>query len=1237
MQRPPQISQNLYDALGLQAQRPNILVEFYLNNTLPTNDGFNPDDAILRVANSPLEFLTLPYAQYVKKVGIINKTIGPKFNSVSIDLNNHDRTMAAFALSTVNRLEGMFIVIRLVSREFVAGSLADSYVAFTGKCEKPYDANSATLTINAKQYIGSVDEETPWRGFDTEDEDGRAADDPEFEGFVFKQTNFTSQYTERVPRGGFLGILGFKKTVTKTVNHTSQSVDAEKVVPLVLGRAQVNLIGITSLDVGGAINSIMAASEGPIKAWFDHRVLTPRFSQPIGAYYRYGYTGGTNDQLPLTSAQGGDFYAGNAHYSKTAWVAFFVNGTDVAVEEGAPESVAIIMGFLMPVPDIGGDFVLESWTDNPAFQTRWLLTHPKIFNLEPEFINDPQCIKTACYCDDPVLDNTNGELIALDQAIEPLYGTSFRRYHSTGLFTPEYFLHYYLDTGQDPLPELTLPTEESGLVVFYNPTGGFPTLPTLNLVRRRFTSNIYLREKMKSADFLFRVLLPTFRGFLTQNAKGQIDIKCKRPADNTIIRSASSIGATEVAVNSILAWVADSSGEVIVGTDLLTSEVRAVTGTRYSSVANSITLSVSGSLTASGATLTGGDNDNPATGSVTVTGLGALTVTIDGHAVSYTTIPADTTGTAAAMLTQFLKADPNFKTYLKFVWDAASPTLISIQSKLGFLELSSALENAHSIAEEVLRIQMSFGDTGANHSNLAAANILERSMSWPIGSRQSSVNRIDSIFIDSPQDFRSQPLRTRDPVHIAQVKKTLPQEVTHTGVDNFSQAKRLQNSVLAELRDCDFLMQHTADRRAMLLEEGDLICNTHASGGFRNVPLRIEEVSLDLSRMAVAILARRYLTSAHSDEAAARNVPLPTALPGAAGPPNISFNSVDFPPSGLTQTTIEGVTSVQGGAIFGASVFGQTAKVSLKKPGEVVFTQIAVIQPDSNLEAIFNFLSPDPGTYTVQLEVCFLSGLCNPTKPTAQIVIGAVGSVALTGVQATGLIGNVGAPNLIAITGVQATGAVGTVGPADLIPLTGVQATDALGTLAAGGFWDNPQSPTWAGITGATESPTGRLTKTAASGWGNCGAVSVETFSGDCRLAYVRYAPATSSNGRMIGIGADASCSTFSTIDFGQNNETTVGLDAEISVYENGTNKDADNQVDDEPTDDGVVLEIERVGTQIKHYYTPFVGTPPAPGLPGRTLIYTSLVSSSGTIRINVAIFTNTRIVDAADMDWRAI
>lgn len=1012
MQLVPKISQALYDALGENVQRPTVLVEFYAQDATPGSTGFDPTDAVLRITSiANVTFLGNDYDRYLAfNPADINRTITEKFNSVSITLSNPEeppnsknRPMAAFILDNNNPIEGMYVVIRTISRAFTATTLADSYVAFTGKLEKAVDVDTDNhlITLTAKQYPGTVTEEAPWRQFDPEDEEGREIDDPLFEGFLYSPRTGTLVFDERVRRGGFLGLLGFKKTVTNTLQFTTQQgVEIEKFVPLILGRAQVQFLRVAWIDVGTQINALYNISEGPIKTIFDLRCITQGFKlasvvdgNPEIDQFRYGYAGGTNGQVPFLNNLSGGIPA-NGFYSMSAMMSTALYGTEVSSDDPAPDLIAVILGMIIPLPDNTGDFIVEDYSDNPAFQTRWLLTYDRLFNIDPAFIDDEECIKTACYCDGPVLDLTNGELILMPQSDEALYGVHFRRYHSTGLFTPEYWKHYYLDQGQDPLPELTLPLEADGLVHFFDPSSTPPELEIKRLVRKRFVSNIYLADKMKATDFLHKVLLASYRGYLTFSANGKVAIKAKRPGDNTRVRSSVDATDTEIAVGNILPWVASLSGQVVVGVDLLTSELRTVTGTRYTSVANSITLAVTGNLTASGVTLTGGDDDNPAIGSVTVTGLGDLTVTIDGHAVTYEPFTADTTATAAAQLTQHLKADPTLQPYLKFTWDKDTPTVIAIESKIGFLELDSPLEEDHDIAEEVLRIQMAFADRLFTPADLLRSNIIRGSFRWPVGGRQSSTNRIDSTFTDAPNDFKAQPLRTLDKDHRDQVKKKLPDELTLTAVDNFNQAKRLQASKLAELRDNDFFNQLTSDGRALLLEEGDLIVNTHASGGFRNVVLRIEDVHLNLQDFELTLIARRYSTSAYGDVAPVRRIPLPTTLSSSnqfnfTGPPSIAFNTTDFPPNGLIQTTAsEGVTSIRGGAIFGATMLTQQVKIYLKRPGETSFTLIDVKQPDANLQAVFEFIASGEGTYTVRLEVCFIGGACNATKPEAQIIVG---------------------------------------------------------------------------------------------------------------------------------------------------------------------------------------------------------------------------------------------------------
>jgi hypothetical protein len=379
MQLPPSVSTTLYNALDDTTQRLDVLVELYENNVLPGVSGFDPDDATLRVSNTSTSFLGNDYLRWLTgHMPTISRTITEKFNSVSLTLDNFEeppgsklRPVAAFLLN--NPIEGRFIVIRLVLRAVTVTTLADSFVLFTGKCEKPYDAEDNRITISAKQLIGSIDEEVPWRQFDPEDEEGREIDDPLFEGFLFSPKTGIVSFNERVRRGGFLGLLGFKKTVTNTLQFTNhQGVEIEKFVPLVLGRAQVQFLPVAWIDVGGQINAIYNISEGPIKTIFDPRVITQGFEfaserdgNPDVDQFRYGYPGGTNGQEPFLNNLTGGIPA-NGYYSMSAMMSTAIYGTDVSQDDPAAEIVAVLLGMIIPLPDDAGDFVLEDCSDNPA-------------------------------------------------------------------------------------------------------------------------------------------------------------------------------------------------------------------------------------------------------------------------------------------------------------------------------------------------------------------------------------------------------------------------------------------------------------------------------------------------------------------------------------------------------------------------------------------------------------------------------------------------------------------------------------------------------------------------------------------------------------------------------------------------------------------------------------------------------------------------------------------------------
>jgi hypothetical protein len=190
----------------------------------------------------------------------------------------------------------------------------------------------------------------------------------------------------------------------------------------------------------------------------------------------------------------------------------------------------------------------------------------------------------------------------------------------------------------------------------------------------------------------------------------------------------------------------------------------------------------------------------------------------------------------------------------------------------------------NSTGEESIRIALAFssnsqGATVLAQSGLTRANVTPDSYNYPLGSEQSSINQIVFSFRDAKNDFALTPGEVNDEAHQRLVNKKNKLEVDFSGVDNWHQAFRLANQLLAKYRDCDWLNSlDTATGEAILLEEGDLISASDDSGDLVNVITRVESLSIGSPKdgWLVTIKARKYFTAAHSDDVRQHNVPLPT-------------------------------------------------------------------------------------------------------------------------------------------------------------------------------------------------------------------------------------------------------------------------------------------------------------------------------------------------------------------------
>lgn len=185
--------------------------------------------------------------------------------------------------------------------------------------------------------------------------------------------------------------------------------------------------------------------------------------------------------------------------------------------------------------------------------------------------------------------------------------------------------------------------------------------------------------------------------------------------------------------------------------------------------------------------------------------------------------------------------------------------------------------------EECIRVAMSFATNTQGATVLAQAGLTRgnaNDYNYPLGSEQSSINQIKGNYRDAKNDFALTPFLVRDPVHYALVKKWKPLEVDYSGVDNWHQAFRLANAAMSKNREGDWFnsLSQISSGEALLLEEGDVITASDASGGLINVASRIESLSISPTWEVSVRKARKYSTLMFSDDVRQHDIPLPSSL-----------------------------------------------------------------------------------------------------------------------------------------------------------------------------------------------------------------------------------------------------------------------------------------------------------------------------------------------------------------------
>lgn len=942
--------------------------EFYA----PTTTALTPASADLRVSSTEVSWNGFLYQQQQVTRGDVSRYFDSKFNSVSITLSNVDRTIGTL-IRSAGSFEGYRVIVRCISRRVND----DSIVLFVGRCEKAFDVDNDSVSISARQDLGAIDNEFPWRIFSqkcqiefkgTECLAGEAlgaksaayqaatlcnksfgqctqyVNTNAFQGFRFNAQTGNFKVTAR--RGGaggaLLGLIGLgNKRVTK--QWTSQDgTPYGKPIPFGFGRTQIALIGTQYADTGQYLAGWWVVGEGELAALLNVRNVSSGWADTFQDYDQHlGKYGTDAAQAPTR------FFSGTGDKnSHTAYIEATILGENPDTGDPAPTIVAVSLWIKIPAWN-GSAFSAAAWSDKAPEILRYLITEVRSLNYNSSWIDTATFGAAVDYCDEPMVDDTGGDDVYVSSSAGTP-GVDYKRYRSTGVIDTYHF-RYLL--GLDA----SLPATRETTVTTFNPATPPANPAATRRYRRRYTCNFHLSEREKVAETVFKKILPSFRGNLLTGADGKLQLKIEKPMPTSLLRATVSAGSSALPIEDAFAWKSQTLPVIyaLIGWELGTSEVRQVSSVDYSITGNSITLSASasGSLsaTASGATLSGGSTSVQASGTVTIGGSNSagqtITITIDGIANTYTTITADTTGTIAGMMATIINANLTLNRYIKAEWAIGSPNVVTIKSKLGTLNLASTTANAHAILERVIQVHLPFAHSGLAYAGLSRGNVLRNTFKWPLGGRQTSFNQFVLVYVDAVQDFQETEVRENDYPHQTKINKINKMEIDGACIDNYHQADRILQGARYKYREGDFFNSWATAGPALLLEEGDVVCATHDSmPGERNLTLRLEEVKVSAD-WRISMLGRKYTASQFPEESTPRTVALtagigwPSASPGA--PVWVSLSEVQ-------------IFIARGVFTFAPFVGGQYARILVKRSDSGVYQDAGlVIYPDAAFGGIF--------------------------------------------------------------------------------------------------------------------------------------------------------------------------------------------------------------------------------------------------------------------------------------------
>lgn len=898
-------------------------VEFYLPDF---DDIFGrPDLALFRLSASRFKWHNLNYRDAIKSIPEMKKSIGKSFNSMTLELTNVERGFNSGSTFVFKQLiKGFRVAVRIMFPTLEDVNM--TRLIWWGRVVEAEDLDANGVKINCSQEIGNFSYEVATQkygascplffgkgeclGNETLEQKSplfRAAFNAFGQGGCnrtfqrcdqLQNTKFYQGQNQVVVTGKFDRVvktivpflLFFKKVkLTHTpVPYTSknQSTSDDAYQAWIYGRSRMELRPFTWVDIGTELNALMGACRGKIQGFYNITCHNPSLTL-TSITQHLGELGGEGTQQPDPR------FPESGYNSRLAYIGASYSGSPPDDEpEEIPITSAIIKGFEILTYDGFGGFK-RAWSHNPVDVARDLITNFPYTVVKPTWFNETINARTFKRCFTVIEDDTDAEIPVITAAEFASYqNDEFQRFRSTSRYDANVLrLNNGIEAPATGLARHNVALSESieNVPIFadiysYPPDinwGSVINAPSVVQSRTylmyRYTTNLVIREKSKLSDILFSLVLPTFRGFLNFDLFGKVGIDCRRPADNTFIRSNTAVTDAEVPVTNVVNYFA-TYGYLLIGNGLKTCEVAKIKGIRY--VNGNAETVVSCTSTGVGVTCPTAFIERefaPAeitvefNGSCSAGDLITLTFTEPNGDVlkwDYACDELDTTEVVAEMFRTRLMASPAFRESWTAEIFSLNKSKIYIRCQTGYIRLDRPLQYAHNIGEEILRVVEIYEDgKDAVHSNGIRDNMKDFVLN---SKRQETYHGVKATYISAVRDFVQVEIQPRIAWDAAENERNMNfLELDLRGADSYKQAAGLQKAAAIHYIDGNLPAKFTTGLRGMFHEHGEVIAIRHQTmEGVSYTPFTVEDMSFS-AQGEVTLDVQLYL-SAEFDERTAK-------------------------------------------------------------------------------------------------------------------------------------------------------------------------------------------------------------------------------------------------------------------------------------------------------------------------------------------------------------------------------